>query len=101
MSLAKEVRKRRRALNLTLEDLAHRAGLSAPYLSTIEGGKRDPSVSTVLAVAKALQVPPGELLGVGEGVSAEALSVARMFDAAPEDVQAAIGVLLRSVTRKR
>jgi transcriptional regulator with XRE-family HTH domain len=58
MDFGKEVRRRREALGLTLEELAERAGLTPNYVGTVETGKRDPSLSTVLALAKGLRVPP-------------------------------------------
>jgi transcriptional regulator with XRE-family HTH domain len=63
MSLGSEIRRRRLALGLTLDDLSERSGLSPHYLSTLENDRRDPHVSTLYAVAKGLRVAPAELLG--------------------------------------
>jgi len=63
MSLGREVRRRRQALGLTLEQLSERASLSPHYLSTVETERRDPSLSTIMSIAKALGCPPGELVG--------------------------------------
>jgi DNA-binding XRE family transcriptional regulator len=42
---------------LTQEELAKRAGISKPYLSQIETGKRQGTVETLSALARALDVP--------------------------------------------
>jgi transcriptional regulator with XRE-family HTH domain len=47
---------------MTQEELAHRSGVHATEVSRIEGGKRDPQVSTVERLADALEVSSGELL---------------------------------------
>lgn len=43
--------------DLTQEELAKRAGISKPYLSQIETGKRQGTVETLAALARALDVP--------------------------------------------
>ena len=95
------VKRRREGLGLTLEQLAERAGLSPNYVGTVEKGKRDPSLSTVLALAKALRVPAGDLLGGVHGLGAEAIEAGRLFEAAPADVQDAVLRLLRALARRR
>lgn len=42
---------------LTQQELAERAGISKPYLSQIETGKRQGTLETMAAIAKALAVP--------------------------------------------
>jgi len=42
---------------LTQQDVALRAGISKPYLSQIETGKRQGTVETLLAIALALDLP--------------------------------------------
>lgn len=55
---------------LTQEKLARRAGITLRPLSDIERGVSDPRLSTVLGIARALNVPVEELLGdEGEGVA--------------------------------
>jgi transcriptional regulator with XRE-family HTH domain len=101
MGIGREVRRRRQALGLTLEALAERSGLRPHYLSTVENEKRDPSVSTVEALATALDVAPGELLGGVKELSSAGLEAGRLFDAAPVDVQEGILRILRAVARRR
>ena len=52
----------RKRLGLTQEQVAERSGVHATEVSRIEAGKRDPKVSTLLRLAKAVEVPPGQLL---------------------------------------
>lgn len=47
---------------LTLAALGEAAGLSQPFLSQIETGKREPTVKTLLALAKALEVDLDDLV---------------------------------------
>jgi transcriptional regulator with XRE-family HTH domain len=47
---------------LTQEQVAERSGVHATEVSRIEGYKRDPKVSTVERLAKAVGVPPSDLL---------------------------------------
>ncbi len=42
---------------LTQQELADQAGISKPYLSQIESGKRQGTVETLAAIARALDVP--------------------------------------------
>jgi transcriptional regulator with XRE-family HTH domain len=101
MDFGREVRRRREALGLTLEQLAESSELTPNYIGTIENGKRDPSLSTVLALARGLRVPPAELFGGFEDLTPAATEAGRLFDAAPPEVQEAVLQILRAVTRKR
>lgn len=46
-------------------DLARRAELSKTYVSEIENGRRDPSLTTILKLSEALDVPPEQLINGG------------------------------------
>src|SRR3954470_1508727 len=56
LPIASAVRARRRRLGLTLQELARTSGLSAPFLSQVERGQATPSITSLLAIAQALQV---------------------------------------------
>jgi len=101
MEFGTEIRRRRLALGMTLEQLAESSGLTPNYIGTIENGRRDPSLSTVLALAKGLRVPPAELFGGVEDLSAAATEAGLLFESAPPEVQEAVLQLLRSVSTKR
>ena len=95
------MRRRREAAELTLEQLAERAGLSANYVGSIENGQRDPSLSTVLALAKGLRIAPAELLGGVKELGPVGVEAGRLIESAPPDVQRAALDLLRAVARRR
>jgi DNA-binding XRE family transcriptional regulator len=61
--LAENVRHFRAINNMTQETLAQRCGIFRTYLSRIETGKGNPSLSVLIALANALEVPPHALLG--------------------------------------
>jgi transcriptional regulator with XRE-family HTH domain len=52
----------REAGGLNLHELARLTGISAPALSLIETGKRDLRLTTLVRIAAALRVAPGDLL---------------------------------------
>ena len=58
----RRVRKRREALGLTQEGLAHRGHLHPVWISEVEGGKRNISFVSILRLAEALSVDAGELM---------------------------------------
>jgi DNA-binding XRE family transcriptional regulator len=49
----------RKYRNMTQADLAKEAGISRPYLTEIETGKKDGSVRAIRAIAEVLGVPVG------------------------------------------
>lgn len=61
------VRAWREHRGLTQEALAAAAGISTPFLSQIEGGKRVGSLDTLRAIARALDVPLDALAAAAEG----------------------------------
>lgn len=56
-SIGFEVRRLRKSIDLTVADLGAAAGISAGMLSKIENGSISPSLGTLDALAKALNVP--------------------------------------------
>lgn len=60
--LGPNLREARLKLELSQEQVAERSGVHATEVSRIEAGKRDPRVSTVERLAKAVRLPPGQLL---------------------------------------
>ena len=59
--LGERIRERRKALGLTLQTVADRAGLTAGFISQIERGLAAPSLSSLTAVARVLDLDPGDL----------------------------------------
>lgn len=60
--LGSNVRRLREAKGWSQEDYADRAGIHRTYVSDIERGKRNPTVTIVEKLAKPLKVSPGALL---------------------------------------
>jgi transcriptional regulator with XRE-family HTH domain len=60
-SLGQKIRAVRRSRGLTQEELASRAGVHPTYLSAVECGKRNLSMSIFFAITRALRLSPGEL----------------------------------------
>jgi transcriptional regulator with XRE-family HTH domain len=56
--LGERVRERRKELELSLEELAARTGLTASFLSLIERNINNPSLDSLYRIASALEVPP-------------------------------------------
>jgi transcriptional regulator with XRE-family HTH domain len=65
-SIGAEVRRLRKSLDLTVAELGLAAGISAGMLSKIENGAISPSLSTLEALAKALNVPISSLFAETE-----------------------------------
>ena len=55
--VGKLIREARAAQGLSLEQLARLTGISAPALSLIETGKRDPRLTTLKRITDALRAP--------------------------------------------
>ncbi len=60
--LGERIREQRRNRGLTQEALAETLELSVAYVSLIERGGRNPTYTTVVAIAKALSVPAARLV---------------------------------------
>ncbi|MFF5668226.1 helix-turn-helix domain-containing protein [Streptomyces griseofuscus] len=58
------LRRLREAQGLTLEELADRSGMSFRGLVYIEHGRRNPSLTTLLNLARGLHVSPSSLLSI-------------------------------------
>jgi transcriptional regulator with XRE-family HTH domain len=61
-TLGAVLRARRLAKRLSLRELSTRTGVSNAYLSELERGLHEPSLSILLAIASALDAPLAELL---------------------------------------
>lgn len=56
VALGKKVRDLRRTMNLSQEEFSVKAGLHRTYISDLESGLRNPTVTTLSKIAKALHV---------------------------------------------
>ena len=57
-AFGKSLKSRRLRSNLSQEQLGLKSGLSRPYISELEMGKKDPSLFTIFKLADALKVKP-------------------------------------------
>lgn len=64
-SVARNISTRRRALGITQEELAERAGLSTNYIARLEIAMNAPSLPALSRLADALQVDVGALVTTG------------------------------------
>ncbi|TEA78830.1 helix-turn-helix domain-containing protein [Allopusillimonas ginsengisoli] len=74
----------RRQQRLSLDQLAQRSGLTKSYLSKLERGVSEPSISTVLKLAEAYGIGISELMGIGEE-GGDSVSVVRRHERTPLD----------------
>ncbi|MDJ0382055.1 XRE family transcriptional regulator [Streptomyces sp. G-G2] len=65
-ALGSAVRRRRRALDLTLSAVAERSGLSVPFLSQIENERARPSMRSLQRIADGLGTTAVELLAAAD-----------------------------------
>lgn len=94
--LGGHMRARRKALGLTQEQLAERAGLSTNYIARLELGSNTPSLPALICLAKALSVPVSDLLSVDtqHRWDADALEIARDLERMDEvEAQFVLGQL--------
>lgn len=61
-ALATEIKLRRRALGFSQEDLAGHCQLDRPYISLIEVGRKQPTLSVLLRLAEGLQYSLSEFM---------------------------------------
>ena len=60
-AVGRNIKAQRKSRKLTQEKLAHRAGMHPVEVGRAERGLRDMRVSTVVKLARGLEVPPMEL----------------------------------------
>lgn len=61
-AFGRRVREVRRAKGMPQDALAHAADIHPTAVGRYERGRREPRLSTILRLARALDVPPGELV---------------------------------------
>jgi len=87
--LGARIRHHRTGLGMTLQDVADRTGRSKPAISRIERGAMNPSIDTLRALADALGVTAGDLLGGAPALTKEewdVLHAMRREDRTPKKV---------------
>jgi transcriptional regulator with XRE-family HTH domain len=97
MTLGQRIRARRLELAITLRELARRVGVSAPYLTDLEAGRRHPSPEVLGRMAEALGLPASELEALDRRLSPE---VRRWVETQP-DVARLLRTMQSSPRRRR
>ena len=90
----------REAAGLTQEKVAERAHTDAKYMSALENGRSSPTLDTIMALARALNVPADDLLLLeGEDSDARALRkrIETCLDSCNEEQLRRIYRLIRDV----
>ena len=88
--IAQNIRQLRRSRNLTQEQLSRISGVPRPTWSNLESGASNPTVSVLIKVAGALQVPLEELISPPK-------AVAKFFRADEIPKQRRGGVIIRKL----
>lgn len=100
IQVGEEIRRRRLALGWSLEQLADACGITRNYLGTVERGRRDPHVSTLLSIARALGCTITELLGHPDAdTSSRGLEMARLYERSAPHVQDAVTLMMRLLVK--
>lgn len=62
MNIGKALKLCRTQKGMTKTKLAENSNISVSYLTLLEQGKREPNISTINEICKALQIPPSILI---------------------------------------
>lgn len=113
MGFGGTVREKRKERGLTLEQLSERSNITPNYLGRVENEQVDPSLSVVLAIARALRTSAGELLTddvrgevreqtrrARRSAASEAREVAQLYGRLPLDVQEVLLPTLRVIAHR-
>ena len=68
-AFGKSLKSKRLSANLSQEQLGLKSGLSRPYISELEMGKKDPSLFTIFKLANALELKPSVLIDEFEQIT--------------------------------
>ena len=101
-AIGAEVRRRREAAGLSMDELAQRAELHKNYISKLELGHVDFSISVLWSIAEALGCEVGDLFPGGGGeITPDVLAAARLLASADPKVRGAIETLLTHTPQSR
>ena len=60
--MGSRIRRLRKAKGMSQQDIADKARLTRVFITRVEAGQQDPSLSTINAIARALDVSAAELM---------------------------------------
>ncbi len=64
IKLGQQIKELRKKLDMTQEDLAFKVGVDRSYMGFVERGEKNPTLSTMMKIARALKVSLQELLDI-------------------------------------
>jgi|TARA_B110000908_G_C10143591_1_gene397957 XRE family aerobic/anaerobic benzoate catabolism transcriptional regulator len=96
--VARRVREVRKQKGMPRRVVSELSGVSPRYLAQLEAGEGNISIALLERVAKALEMPIEALIAQQISVDPEAQRIAKLFESAPDDVRAAVKVLLSAHT---
>ena len=96
--LGLRVRQQREMSNLTQNQLARKASVTASFIGHIERGEKKASVETIVALCNALEISPAVLLQ--DSLSDAAMQSQLSFDADSQDLMRGIMHVLREHTKR-
>ena len=99
--LGKRLKTMRLEKKLTLETLASRAGVTKGFLSQVEAGSKGPSVSTLLRITQALDVPLSACFNPSKKVDTSFSLVRKKQRKAFERIGSRFGVEYQTVAHKK
>lgn len=78
-AFAHELRDRRKAVNLSQEELAERAGIHRTYVSLLERGLKNPTLEVTFRLAEVLNLSPAELVSAVENRIAQSTGISQGY----------------------
>lgn len=96
-AMKNRIREHRTARKLTLEQLADMVGTTKGHLSSIETGKREPSIPMLRAIAQALKVSDTAIFAPSSPEDARLLDFMHDFSRLSPDDQAAVSRIAKSL----
>lgn len=100
-NLPHRLRALRRQNELSLDQLADKTGITKSYLSKLERGLNNPSISTVLKLAKAYDIGVGQLLGSADRETSGISLVRRADREVIRHEQSDVGYIYESMAGNR
>lgn len=92
--VARRVREVRKQKGMPRRVVSELSGVSPRYLAQLEAGEGNISIALLERVAQALEMPIEALIAQQISVDPEAQRIAKLFEAAPDDVRVAVKDLL-------
>lgn len=97
MSLGQRIRRRRKALKITQQQLAEALGVTPQHVSAMEQGKRAPSLPSLARLAEELGVSVDYLMAGKEGLIKDIITVIKADKSLNLEVKRALIVLVKAL----